>query len=350
MNIPRLSRPQRRRLIQVGRKSGDPATALRFLIVAKLCSGLSRNRVAGDLSTAVSSVVRTAQRFTRGGVEALYDRRRYNGQRKVCGLYRAHLEIVLRRTPQEFGWPRPTWTRELLGLEMRRVGLPSVTACTVGRALRQIRARLKRPKAVVLCPWLPEMRDARLAVLRRIAARATQREPVFYVDEVDIHLNPKIGFDWMLPGRQRHVVTPGKNQKRYIAGALNASSGRLVYVAAKRKNSKLFCALLKRLVRTQRNAKTIHLILDNYAIHKSRITQRLVAELGDKIALHFLPPYCPDANRIERLWLDLHANVTRNHRCASIDELMRRVFNFLHARNRRRSAAGTRQTIQDRDR
>ena len=31
------------------------------------------------------------------------------------------------------------------------------------------------------------------------------------------------------------------------------------------------------------------------------------------MVLHFLPPYCPDHNRIERLWKDLHDNVTRNH-------------------------------------
>lgn len=342
MTIPRLSRPQRRRLIQVGRRSRDPATALRFLIVSKLCSGLSRNRVAADLDTAISSVVRTAQRFTQGGVPALYDRRRNNGLRKVCAIYRTHLEIVLRRTPIDFGWPRPTWTRELLGLEMQRVGMPSVAPCTVGRALRQIHARLKRPKAVVLCPWLPAMREARLKALRRIVNHTPAGEPVFYVDEVDIHLNPKIGFDWMLRGEQRQIVTPGKNEKRYLAGAMNAATGHLLCVAARRKNSKLFCRLLRRLVEVHPQAPTLHLILDNYGIHKSRITQRVVASLDGRVTLHFLPPYCPDANRIERVWLDLHANVTRNHRCTSIRELMHRVAAFIRTRNRRLRAKALR--------
>jgi transposase len=40
------------------------------------------------------------------------------------------------------------------------------------------------------------------------------------------------------------------------------------------------------------------------------------------IVLHFLPPYCPDANRIERVWQDLHANVTRNHRCKTLNQLL----------------------------
>ncbi|MGH7731054.1 MAG: transposase [Candidatus Eiseniibacteriota bacterium] len=48
--------------------------------------------------------------------------------------------------------------------------------------------------------------------------------------------------------------------------------------------------------------------------------------------LHFLPPYCPSENRIERLWLDLHADVTRNHRCRTIDELLGAVHGYLARR------------------
>ena len=69
-----------------------------------------------------------------------------------------------------------------------------------------------------------------MASLRRLARNATAAEPVFYDDEMDVHLNPKIGRDWMLPGHRRYVVTPGKNQKRFVAGALNAVTGKLTWV------------------------------------------------------------------------------------------------------------------------
>jgi len=52
-----------------------------------------------------------------------------------------------------------------------------------------------------------------VAAIRRLEARASADEPVLYSDEVDIHLNPKIGGDWMLAGQQRRILTPGKNQK-----------------------------------------------------------------------------------------------------------------------------------------
>jgi hypothetical protein len=40
-------------------------------------------------------------------------------------------------------------------------------------------------------------------------------------------------------------------------------------------------------------------------------------------------------NKIERVWQDLHANVTRNHRCANMTELMDEVRYYLRKRNRK---------------
>ena len=152
---------------------------------------------------------------------------------------------------------------------------------------------------------------------------------VVYADEVDIHLNPKIGPDWMLPGTQRLVLTPGNNEKRYLAGAYEPRHDRLVYVEGDRKASWLFLHLLRALLESYAQAATIHVILDNYIIHKSRVTQAWLAEFGARLRPHFLPPYCPNENRIERVWLDLHANVTRNHRQKTIDALMDRVHGHL---------------------
>ena len=74
------------------------------------------------------------------------------------------------------------------------------------------------------------------------------------------------------------------------------------------------------------------MILDNYVIHKSARVEQLLHQMGAKIQLHFLSPYCPNDNRIERLWQDLHANVTRNHRHRTMDALMVAVFKWLEAR------------------
>src|ERR671924_510967 len=83
-----------------------------------------------------------------------------------------------------------------------------------------------------------------------------------FEDAVDIRLNPKIGLDWMVRGQQKEVVTPGTNEKRYLAGALDVRTGLLTWVEGERKTSALFIALLERLITLHPKAPVIHVILD----------------------------------------------------------------------------------------
>lgn len=128
-------------------------------------------------------------------------------------------------------------------------------------------------------------------------------------------------------------MTPGNNKKRFVAGALDARSGRLTWVSGKSKASGLFIALLSALDAAYASARRVHVILDNAAIHTSKKTRKALEKLGGRLILHFLPLYCPQGNRIERVWWDVHANVTRNHRRKNIQALMRDVDAYLAARN-----------------
>ena len=87
------------------------------------------------------------------------------------------------------------------------------------------------------------------------------------MDEADIDLNPKIGPSWTPRGVQPTVVTPGRNRKTYVAGALNARTGRVLWVEHTAKNSELFLRLLEAVTRAYRPAQRLYLILDNYVIH-----------------------------------------------------------------------------------
>lgn len=66
-----------------------------------------------------------------------------------------------------------------------------------------------------------------MAAIHNVLDECSAEHPVFYEDEVDIHLNPKIGADWQLLGQQKRVVTPGQNEKYYLAGALRNGQSQL---------------------------------------------------------------------------------------------------------------------------
>ena len=314
----------------------------RYLIVWYLGTGESSVQVARRLGCARATVARVAQRFGREGEPGLWDHRRHNGRRRVSTTIEQALAWLVAGTPQAFGWCRPTWTQALLVRQLAITTGVVLGRTTLRRLLRRLRARRGRPRPVVCCPWPAAAREARLAQLRRLAQRPPPGSIVLYEDEVDIHLNPKIGPDWTLPGQQKLVITPGQNAKRYLAGALNPESGRMLWVSGERKTSALFLDLLAHLLDAYPAAATIDLILDNYGIHTSKVVQAALGSWAQRIRLHFLPPYCPSANRIERLWLDLHAAVTRNHRHSTITDLLAAVEHFLHERNHRtRSAHAT---------
>ena len=334
----RLTQRQRQIIRHKSQRSGVAVCRLRCKIILSLVQGKTPTQMAVGGLCSVSQVYRVAHLFLTEGLPGMADKREDNGPHKVTARYLAQLHSAVAASPQQYGYARPTWTQELLILVLAQQTGVLVSVATMSRLLQRLGARRGRPKPTVGCPWDPPRRDRRLRRLRRLVRDVGADEAVVYLDEVDIDLNPKIGLDWMLPGQQKPVQTPGENQKRYLAGALDARSGRLTWVEGPRKTSLLFLQLLKRLVtRTYRNARRIHVILDNYGIHDSlQVRLALATEQGQRVKLHFLPPYCPDHNRIERVWQDLHANVTRNHRCRTLEELMAQVRHYLKARNARK--------------
>jgi transposase len=321
-------------LRKLRRETNDKGVFRRCQIVLLASKGRQRGQIAEGVGCSVSWVDRVLRRFEEESVAGLVDHREDNGQVKVDEGFLGHLYDLVDGSPQDHGYPRPTWTQELLCLVMAHETGVRVHRGTMSRALKAIGARLGRPKPTVGCPWPKRRRQRRLGELRRLLRDLGPREEAFYLDEVDVHLNPKIGADWMNRGQQKMVMTPGQNQKHYVAGALDARSGEIIWADRDRKNSLLVIDLLKELVRQRPAAKALHVVLDNFKIHDSQATRAAVAAMGGKVVLHFLPPYCPDHNRIERAWKDLHDNVTRNHRCTSMRELMRQVVNYIRRRNR----------------
>jgi len=306
----------------------------RCKVILALVQGKTPTMISDGGLCSRAQVYRVVDRFVEHGLAGLVDAREDNGENKITEAYEAELLSILEGTPQDHSYLRPTWTQELLVIVLEERTQIRVSVTTMSRLLARLGVRLGRPKPMVNCPWPKQRRMRRLAAIRGLIKNRGRGEVVLYSDEVDIHLNPKIGPDWMLPGIQKWVLTPGCNEKRYLAGAFDHRTGKLTWVEGERKNSLLFLQLLHKLVtKTYRRARTIHLILDNYGIHDSLQVKLALKVLGDKVKFHFLPPYCPDHNRIERIWRDLHDNVTRNHRCKEMAELMGQVNCYLQNRN-----------------
>jgi putative transposase len=334
--VPKVRFSVKERLLRHLRRCRDAGLRIRYLIIINLLNGRGAYETAAVLGIHNTTVYRLAKRFCQHQEAGLLDAREDNGEEKLSEAFLGKLDTIVRDSPQDYGWRRPTWTRELLVKTMVQQTGVRIGLTTMSRALALIQARRGRPRPRVRCPWSKTAQTRRLNRIRTMLQTLPRGHVAVYEDEVDVHLNPKIGLDWMGLGQQKDVMTPGKNQKRYLAGAMDAKTRRVVWVEGERKTSDLFLDLLDKLVESYPQAKVIHVVLDNYRIHDSDIVKAALAGyLRGRIELHFLPPYSPDHNRIERVWQDLHANVTRNHRCPDMISLMGEVRYYLRKRNRK---------------
>jgi len=183
----------------------------------------------------------------------------------------------------------------------------------------------------VLGPKDPR-RGWKLRKIRELLRDLPDDEAAVFQDEVDLNLNPDLGCMWMPRGQQAEVVTPGTNVKRYLSGSMSWRTGELVATQGTRRNAELFVAHLEDLRRRFRYCRRIHVICDNARFHTaagSKVVRAYLAEHGGRIVLHYLPAYSPNDNPIERVWWHLHEQVTRNHRCESIEELMKLTMAWL---------------------
>ena len=319
-------RAERRRIIQKMHKTNDRDHCRRLNAILLLANGYNVTEVSRMMAAGRSSINRWIQWYTQCGLEGLESMNRGRVATLPYEQIKVVLETLIQISPQDIGYQRSRWSTELMAIEINRIMGLNVHASTIRRWLPRMGIVWRRA-APTLHIRDPD-RDAKLARIKQALERCCTDHPVFYEDEVDIHLNPKLGSDWMPRGKQKKVATPGQNAKHYLAGALHAKTGRVSYVASTSKDSNLFLSMLQRLKRQYRRAKTITLIVDNYLIHKSKKTLRWLAR-NPKFILLFQPVYSPWVNKIEKLWHALHETVTRNHQCKAMWQLLKRVRHFM---------------------
>ena len=323
-----LTRAQKRRFKRLIHKSSNARVVRRAQVLLQLASAASVSAIAEGLSVARSTVYRWAEQFEASGEAFLRECGSGRPPSTVDDTLLETLAELVEQPPGDYDYLRSTWTSEMLAETLSRLLSRYVHASTVRRWLVKLGFgwRRARPTLHLRDPRAKERMDA----INQALSRRRPGVEVLYADEVDIHLNPKIGFLWSARGSQHTVPTPGKNQKRYLAGALHARTGRVDYVEGSVKDSDLFLRLLEHLRRTYRAARHIVLIVDNYIIHKGHLATAWLRH-NPKFQLLFQPAYQPWVNDIEKLWKQLHDVVTRNHRYATMAQLMDAVRAFMRA-------------------
>jgi len=292
------------------------------LHILLLCAaGHTPSEVAASLFCSRSSVYRTVAAYRSGRIRCGWRAASDAGAPPKLLAWQRSLLALLKRTPHAYGWCRTRWSCATLSLQLAAQRRYTVSREAIRRTLHQLGYAWKRARHAARDSD-PD-RVSKLTRIRHLCETLPANAALFFADELDIHLLPKLGSEWMLRGTQTEVMTPGTNQKNYLAGALNHLTGKLLAVVGERKNRFLFIALLEAIDRAcpARKFAKVYVVADNYRIHKARAVVEWLAR-HPRFEVVWLPSYCPRANPIERAFGDVHDKCTRNHKRKRLRELV----------------------------
>jgi transposase len=287
--------------------------ALHLLLLC--AAGRTPSEVASVLFCSRSSVYRIVRAYRAGTltcVEASACAPQQRRLRLLTPSLKRSVRALLKTAPRAVGWCRTRWSCATLAVELQvRRGI-EMSAETMRHWLHELGWEWKRAK-VTAKDDDPE-RVEKLARIRWAFEQLQAGVALFFADELDISLFPKLGYQWMPKGEQVEGMTPGTNEKRYLAGALDLTTGTIPHWVWYRKQTGLFLDLRETLDRTHPAPLFSHLtvVADNAKIHHAQKVQQWLAA-HPRFEVLYLPTYCPRANPLERAFGDVHDNCTRNH-------------------------------------
>jgi transposase len=173
-------------------------------------------------------------------------------------------------------------------------------------------------------------RDAVEACLAQ--ARSTPTKVVtYYLDELSFYVQPIVAQDWHVAGPTQPLAERAHRSNVYhrVLGALNATTGQVVFRMAQKTDIAFICRFLRDLRAQHPDIETLNVVLDNwYQVHNHRDVQETAQQ--ERITLVYLPTYSPWLNPIEKLWRKAYQEVLHLHRYSrKWPELKERMQTFL---------------------
>ena len=285
-----------------------------------LDQGMTFREVARVLFIDDSTIRLWLKAFQDGGVEALV---LFDLKGGACALSTVQLD-ELRAWATETLPPSTTevgqFIRERFGINYGRSGLIKL--------MNRIGFEWKKPEPV------PARTDAE-SQQKFIDAHEDLRnslgpdEVIVYADAVHPTHQAKPAGCWQPRGAHCAVDQTSGRERLNLHGAIDLETGLTRIMDVETVDAASTIALFEALERAYPLAVIIHVFLDNARYHHARSVRDWLRQPGRRIALHFVPSYCPHLNPIERLWKVMHQNVTHNRRYPNLRDFADAILGFL---------------------
>ena len=329
--MPRIAEPltlnkaQRAALVSlVSRRTTAQGLAKRAGIVLACAEGLQNNVIAQRLGVHKGTVATWRKRFIAEGIDGLYDEPRPGAPRTITD---AQVEALIVQTLESTPRNATHWSSRMMAAES------GVSTTSVQRIWRAFGLQPHRSGTFKLSTdplFIDKVRD-----VVGLYLNPPERALVLCVDEKS-QIQALDRSQPVLPMRPGQIERRSHDYKRHgttsLFAALSTATGDVIGKCYKRHRSAEFKKFLMEIERRVPDDLDIHLIMDNYATHKTPAIRAWFAR-RPRWHVHFTPTGSSWLNMVERFFAEITERQIKRGVHRSERELTKAILDYIEIRN-----------------
>jgi len=264
--------------------------------IRALFLGYSHDQICELYEISRRTLLNWVKSFNAEGVDGLIERPRSGAPKKISGETTQEC-IDLINNPEKVGVTH--WTGVKFHGHLRKKLELEIGYSTVIRWLHDNKFRLKVPQ-----PW-PDKQDeqVRQKFLERLRTWLKDDQVrLWYLDEMGVEGDPRPRRRWAKVWQKARIPYKGTHIRMNVIGMICPQTGMFYALEFSHVDSEIFQIFLNYANKDlELSGKRNILICDNASWHKKKSLD------WGELEPQFLPPYSPDYNPIERLWLIIKA-------------------------------------------
>lgn len=151
-------------------------------------------------------------------------------------------------------------------------------------------------------------------------------ETICFMDGVHPTHNVQPAYGWIKKGVRKEIPCNTGRSRINLSGTVDVISHKIVVAEDKTLNAESTINFLKKVEEAYPDKRKIHIFCDNARYYKNKHVSKYLDT--SRVKLHFLPPYSPNLNPIERLWRWMKEAVVYNTYYETFEEFSSAILGF----------------------
>lgn len=167
-----------------------------------------------------------------------------------------------------------------------------------------------------------------IAAYEKLKQNLPENETICFMDGVHPTHNVQAAYGWIKKGERKEIPANSGRSRLNLTGAVDVISHQVLIQEDKTLNTESTLSFFQKIEKAYPTKNKIHLFCDNARYYRNQVTIKYLET--SRIQLHFLPPYSPNLNPIERLWKWMKERVLYNTYYQEFDDFRSAVLGFFN--------------------